>query len=163
MSAASKGKAFDLKRVVPPPPPPVKICMACNAFRAECLVPVGEASAPMCWLCAHHVVDHECALHEAATAECECLPHEIYPGRTPPTVDELIQERLRFQHHVEGVDRLAEGGIPDLGALLRASGLCDAYRSRPTVPLARSRVAHCGVCAEEGHYAKTCPTVRRGR
>ena len=92
-------KAFDLKRVTAPPPPPEpKLCVACKGFRAECVVPVGEGSVPMCWLCAHHVVDHECALHDAATAECECLPHEVYPGRPAPTVDELIQERMRFQH-----------------------------------------------------------------
>lgn len=75
-------KAFDLERVPPPPPPPEpKLCVACQGFRAECLAPVGEGSVALCWLCAHHVVDHECKLEDAPEAECECLPHQIYPGR----------------------------------------------------------------------------------
>lgn len=56
-------------------------CVACKAYVAECMVPVGEGSAAMCWLCAHHVVDHETPVHEAMTAECECTPDKIYPVR----------------------------------------------------------------------------------
>lgn len=89
-------KTFDLERVVTPPAPVPKLCVACKGFRAECVVPVGKASAAMCWLCAHHVVDHGCEPYRAMTAECECLPHQVYPGREPPTVDELIAERLRL-------------------------------------------------------------------
>ncbi len=119
-------KTFELKRVPPPdPPPPPKLCVACKGFRAECIVPVGEASAPMCWICAHHVVDHNCAPHDAATAECECLPHEIYPSRTPPTVDELIAERMRYQHG--DVDYSKPMSCEDL---LRGSSLSDACRER---------------------------------
>lgn len=78
-------KAWDLPRIPPPPPPPEpKMCVACKGMRAECVVPIGESSAPMCWLCAHHVVDHGCEPHEAVTHECECLPHQIYPGRNRP-------------------------------------------------------------------------------
>ena len=57
-----------------------KICVACKSFRAECHAPIGEDSAALCWLCAHHVVDHEAALHEAATAQCECTPDQVYPA-----------------------------------------------------------------------------------
>ncbi len=32
---------------------------------------------------AHHVIEHECPLHAAATGECDCLPEDIYPGRAP--------------------------------------------------------------------------------
>ncbi len=146
-------KTFDLKRVPPPPPAPeAKLCVACKGFRAECVVPVGESSAPMCWLCAHHVVDHERAPHDAATAECECLPHQVYPGREPPTVDELISERLRLmpddvllpgepsfmaavrQHTKEVIasmtraQRIAflNGGAPRSQAQYRRGGLTDA-------------------------------------
>lgn len=75
-------KTFDLPRVSPPPPPPEpKVCVACKSFRAECLVPVGEASAPMCWVCAHHVVEHDCKLEGVIEAWCECSPLSIYPHR----------------------------------------------------------------------------------
>lgn len=76
-------KLGDLPRVKQPEPKPVewKMCRACKAYKAECYVPIGDVSAQMCWLCAHAVVDHDCPLHEAATHECECLPHEIYPNR----------------------------------------------------------------------------------
>jgi hypothetical protein len=63
-----------------------RVCVACKAFVAECMAPVGEGSAAMCWLCAHHVVDHEVPLHEAAEARCECTPDQIYPVR-------VLQER----------------------------------------------------------------------
>lgn len=74
--------AWNLPKVPPPPPPPEpKPCAACKGMRAECVAPIGESSAALCWLCAHHVVDHECTLESAVTNECDCLPHEIYPGR----------------------------------------------------------------------------------
>ena len=96
-------KTAKLKRVpAPTPPPEPKLCVACSGFRAECMAPVGEDSAPMCWLCAHHVVDHGCSMQGASTAECECAPHEIYPGREPPTLDELIGDRqLREPSHAD--------------------------------------------------------------
>jgi hypothetical protein len=58
---------------------PGAVCVACEAFLAECVVPVGEASAAMCWLCAHHVVDHEVPVHLAVEAECDCTPEQVYP------------------------------------------------------------------------------------
>lgn len=60
--------------------PPIKTCIACKAFRAECEVPYDNGTWPMCWLCAHQVVDHGTMLFEAVTAECECLPEAIYPA-----------------------------------------------------------------------------------
>lgn len=65
-----------------------RVCVACKAFKAECQAPVGEGSAPMCWLCAHHVVDHGVSLHKAHEAECECTPDQVYPAR-------VLQERER--------------------------------------------------------------------
>lgn len=96
-------KLSGLKRVPPPPPAPErKICVACKTFAAECIVPVGEASAPMCWVCAHHVVEHECPPHEAGTAECECSPHEIYPHRA---VMRLPHGDLTYKQMQEGAKR----------------------------------------------------------
>lgn len=76
----------NLKRVEQPVPvePAYKICVACKTFRAECLVPVGDAAEPMCWLCAHHVVEHDADVCRASTAECDCTPHVIYPDRPEP-------------------------------------------------------------------------------
>lgn len=74
-------KLARLKPFKEPPPPPKEACAACEAFAPTCLVPVGDAAVPMCWLCAHHVIDHEVAPHHANTAECECLPEQIYPNR----------------------------------------------------------------------------------
>ena len=79
------------------------VCAACEAFVAECLTPVGEGSAPMCWLCAHHVVEHNCPVREAATAECECTPDEVYPvsvlkarQQVVPIVTEAMLGRTRL-------------------------------------------------------------------
>jgi hypothetical protein len=55
-------------------------CVACKAFAATCLVPVGEGAMPMCWLCAHHVIEHDEPLHNAHAAGCGCLPADIYPA-----------------------------------------------------------------------------------
>ncbi len=56
-------------------------CTACKSFAPECLVPVGDGAVPMCWLCAHHVIEHDTAVEHAHAAECECVPTEIYPSR----------------------------------------------------------------------------------
>jgi hypothetical protein len=55
-------------------------------FAPECLVPVGDTAVPMCWLCAHHVVEHGTPLNDAPEAECDCMPQDIYPHRAhePP-------------------------------------------------------------------------------
>lgn len=63
------------------PPVEKEVCAACETFTPELLVPVGDAAVPMCWLCAHHVVEHGTAPHHAHAAECECTPQEIYPDR----------------------------------------------------------------------------------
>lgn len=66
-----------------PPPPEKKTCAACKSFAPECLVPVGELAVAMCWLCAHHVVEHDASIGDAPAGRCSCLPHDIYPGRKP--------------------------------------------------------------------------------
>jgi hypothetical protein len=56
-------------------------CVSCRTFAPDCLVPVGDdESVQMCWLCAHHVVEHEVAVHHAHAGECECVPGNIYPA-----------------------------------------------------------------------------------
>ncbi len=78
-------KLSNLKPVTQPPrvEPEWKLCAACNAFRAECYVPIGEGSAQMCWLCAHAVVEHDAPVSAAHCHECECTAEEIYPHRYP--------------------------------------------------------------------------------
>lgn len=73
-------KLADL-REVKHPKTEKRVCAACKAFAAECMVPHGEGSLSMCWLCAHHVVDHEVPLARAMEAQCECAPEDIYPVR----------------------------------------------------------------------------------
>lgn len=86
-------------------------CAACKVYAPEVLVPDGDAALPMCWLCAHHVVEHGTALEAAYCAECECTPQEIYPHRAfaspgdivakPPqlTPREKDREKLMRQPH----------------------------------------------------------------
>lgn len=61
-------------------PEPKSVCVACGSFLAECVAPVGESSAALCWPCAHHVVDHGVALCDAMNAECDCPPEKVYPA-----------------------------------------------------------------------------------
>lgn len=75
-----------------------RVCVACQAFVAECMAPVGDGSAPMCWLCAHHVVDHDVPLHEAAEARCECTPEQVYPVR-------VLQQRALWLTPVAAVGK----------------------------------------------------------
>lgn len=58
---------------------PVESCAACKVWSSDCLVPMGNEAVPMCWLCAHHVTEHDAELYETCVAECECDPSEIYP------------------------------------------------------------------------------------
>ncbi len=67
---------------VEPPPPPKTTCFACKLWTPECWVPMPAVlggSQPMCWLCAHHVVEHGMAPEHAHCGECECTPAQIYP------------------------------------------------------------------------------------
>lgn len=70
-------KIEELKRYVEPPP---RLCLACKTYKPDCLVPMDDGEARMCWLCAHHHVEHEKPLHECATAQCECSPVDVYPA-----------------------------------------------------------------------------------
>ena len=67
---------------VPPPRPPKPTCFACKAGAPECWVPLPSALGgpqPMCWICAHHVVEHDMSPEHAHCGECEHTPAEIYP------------------------------------------------------------------------------------
>jgi hypothetical protein len=85
-----------LKRVEPPKPVERKACQACKAFAAECEVPDGEGALSLCWPCAHHIVDHGVTVENAAMAECECHPYQIYPDR---------------RDRVDGVFRVVHGDL----------------------------------------------------
>lgn len=54
-------------------------CHACKAMAPTCNAPVGEGSLPMCWLCAHQVVEHGWSLEQAGRELCGCLPRDIFP------------------------------------------------------------------------------------
>lgn len=176
-------KLSDLKRVPPPPPAPErKLCAACKGLAAECYCPVGEASAPMCWLCAHHVVDHGAELYEAATAECECLPHQIYPHRARPRgeLTRMAIENgavLRFPHGDLTYEQIQKSVARGFTGHLwnHKTKTLDAYvdgEKIAAVPIVESVVDDsgrrgvrgprtCSVCGGSGHYPKTCPTMRR--
>jgi hypothetical protein len=62
----------DLKPFKAPVPVEREACHACKTFAPECLVPDGDEALPMCWLCAHHVIDHNTSIASAHCAECEC-------------------------------------------------------------------------------------------
>lgn len=64
---------------VEPPSPPKPVCFACKLWAPDCWVPLPAGSQPMCWICAHHVVEHDMAPEHAQAGECECTPAEIYP------------------------------------------------------------------------------------
>lgn len=72
-------KSHGLERFVAPPPTPAPTCAACKAYRPEVVVPLGEGALELCWLCAHHHVDHGVPLSECAEAQCEHTGAEIYP------------------------------------------------------------------------------------
>lgn len=78
-------KSHRLARFVTPPPPPRPRCNAPGCEMApEVVLPLGQGAIDLCWLCAHHHVDHGVPLSECATSEaCEHTPDEIYPGRHP--------------------------------------------------------------------------------
>lgn len=59
---------------------PCTACQACKTFEAEVLAPVGDGAARLCWLCAHHVAEHDASLQAAPSAECECTPDQVYPA-----------------------------------------------------------------------------------
>lgn len=70
------------------------VCRACQTFAPDCLAPVGDGALPMCWLCAHHVVDHGAEVDAAVHGECDCAPQDIYPWRALGRTDEEREARL---------------------------------------------------------------------
>jgi hypothetical protein len=74
-------KLSSLQPFKEPPLPEREACHACKSFAPDLLVPDGDEAVPMCWLCAHHVVDHGKSMQSALHAKCSCAPWMIYPGR----------------------------------------------------------------------------------
>lgn len=68
---------------VEPPPPPRTVCFACKLWTPDVWVPLPAAlggQQPMCFICAHHVIEHDMAPEHAQCGECEHTPAEIYPA-----------------------------------------------------------------------------------
>ena len=80
------------------------LCVGCRAFVAE-VRPGGRA---LCYVCAHHVVDHgvdpdafasDGKLKLVVVAECECMPGDIYPddylerGRAEMAAEETLMQK----------------------------------------------------------------------
>lgn len=75
MSLSRKLKPF---RAASPQPKPS--CAACGAFAPECMVPFDDDTMqPMCWQCAHQVVDHGQRMTDAPSRTCKCKLEAIYP------------------------------------------------------------------------------------
>jgi hypothetical protein len=83
-------KLASLKPYQEPPRPERQACVACRTYAPECLVPMGDEALPMCWLCAHHVVEHDTAVEHAYCAECECTPQQIFPHRAFESAGEIV-------------------------------------------------------------------------
>lgn len=108
-----------LKPYREPEPKPRKGCVACQTFAPECIVPVGDASAPMCWLCAHHVVEHNVPVSKAYNAECECLPQAIYPHRAFEAVELAAPEAEPINERAVEREQLLNGSPEKLKAWAR--------------------------------------------
>jgi hypothetical protein len=64
-----------------------RACGACRGFGAEVLVPAGDGSRQLCWMCAHAVAEHDADPEDDASImagvdrcrECACTFEQIYP------------------------------------------------------------------------------------
>ncbi len=82
-------RSRDLPRFVGEKPAEKPVCRSCKTFTPDVLVPVGQGAISLCWICAHHVIEHGVPLDKAGAGECECLPEAIYP-------ESLLAARGRF-------------------------------------------------------------------
>lgn len=128
-------KSHKLARFVIPIPPPKPVCAACKAWSPEVTMPVGDGAVDLCWLCAHHHVDHGATLREAPTAQCECTAAEIYPAdyrqcgfvrfRAPTKPIPVFKDRGEVIAH------LVAGGMSRQEAKAQTFGLdAPAWRAR---------------------------------
>lgn len=67
-------------------PAPIAIdapeCASCRTFRPDVMVSTTSCThAALCWICAHHVVEHDTSVAHAHVGECECPPEKFYPDR----------------------------------------------------------------------------------
>lgn len=92
-------KSHKLARFVIPIPPPKPVCAACKAWSPEVTMPVGDGAVDLCWLCAHHHVDHGATLDQTPTAQCECTAAEIYP---PGHREAKATTHARSEHDGDG-------------------------------------------------------------
>ncbi len=134
-------RAFKLKRVTLPPPPPERLpCEACKGFRADIRAQVGDALVPLCWVCAHHVVEHGTSVLKAAAAGCQCLPWQIYPDRPtfehadaeftkPCTAEDWLRESALSEAARELMKQVIGNMSPEQRALL-LSGMTPSKGSK---------------------------------
>lgn len=153
-------------------------------FAPELLVPMGDEAVPMCWLCAHHVVEHETPMDQTSDARCECLPWEIYPDRAP-VVDEgdVIAvpsdfclehgdvDRTKMQpgdwmtgHFYNPASKTIDTHVR--GEVVAKFDLDDNLVERHALENTGKRARinaqrRCGFCHELGHIVKTCPELRK--
>ncbi len=92
-------KSHDLLPFVPPVVEKPK-CASCEVFQPEVLVPMGEGSLSMCWLCAHHVVEHNTSVQHARVGQCECSLEEIYPQRVLEARNSYAPSKFAGAFHV---------------------------------------------------------------
>ena len=80
--------------LLPFTPPVVEkpACVACKVFAPDCWVPMdGGGAKQMCWLCAHHVIEHEATVEEAPDRpKCGCKLADIFPAA-------VLDARLLFK------------------------------------------------------------------
>lgn len=132
-------KSHGLQRFAAPPPPPPPKCQAPQCEMApDVVVPLGEGAINLCWLCAHHHVDHGVPLSQCATSErCEHTPDEIYPrapgaGFTPNGYYQALMSESGHELKIAEVHgRALVATSPAKPAWCRGRGPDKAPRKRP--------------------------------
>lgn len=87
----------------------------------------GEA-VPMCWLCAHAVIEHGGTLEDAheRVAVCKCSAHDIYPAdvisRRAATIYTIPSESAaEIKAHADAVTAMAAPSKPRMTARERST------------------------------------------
>jgi hypothetical protein len=65
-------------------------CVACEREPADCVAPIGDGAASMCWRCAHAIVENDATIATAAIASCS------YPRGHLPRIERGRAERRQL-------------------------------------------------------------------
>lgn len=92
-------RAAEVLEVQPRP----AIC-ACGVLPAECLLPHGDSSVALCWVCAHDYTEHGAKPGELAE-RCDCPDSDVLPadplfGGTGPRTVAQLRARIAFYRPV---------------------------------------------------------------